>query len=126
MSSLLVTASVLFTVALVFYSVGVWAERISKRLKPWHAIAFFLGVVADSAATAYMSQYAGGFVYNAHSFIGAFALLLMIFHLVWAILVLRSANEKALTTFHKFSVFVWLIWMVAYLSGVWMGIQRIS
>ena len=126
MPQTLLIASSLFTAALFFYSVGVWAERISKRLKPWHAVSFFLGVVTDTLATGYMTKYAGRFIFNTHSFIGAAALLLMIFHLGWAVIVLRSKDEKALTSFHKFSVFVWLIWMVAYLSGAWLGMQRIG
>lgn len=121
---MLIIATSLFTAALIFYTVGVWAERISKRLKPWHAVSFFLGVVTDSLATGFMTRYVGHFVYNTHSFIGALALALMIFHLVWAILVLKSANERALTNFHKFSIFVWAIWMVAYLSGAWIGMER--
>ncbi len=126
MPSMLLLATIFFTIALVFYSVGVWAERISKRLKPWHAGAFFLGVVTDSLATVFITKHAGHFVYNAHSFIGASALLLMIFHLIWAVIVLKTGSEKALTNFHKFSIFVWLIWMVAYLSGAWLGMQRIG
>ena len=126
MPQMLMLATVFFTLAMVFYSVGVWAERISKRLKPWHAVSFFLGVVTDSLATVFITKHAGRFLFNAHSFIGAAALGLMIFHLVWAIIVLRGKDEKALTNFHKFSIFVWLIWMVAYLSGAWLGMQRIG
>lgn len=29
-------ATIIITAALVFYSIGVWSERIQGRLKPWH------------------------------------------------------------------------------------------
>lgn len=123
MPQTLMLAMSFFTIALLFYSIGVWAERISKRLKPWHVVMFFLGVVTDTLATGFITKYSGRFVYNAHSFIGVLALALMIFHLVWAIKVIRSGTEIAIVNFHKFSIFVWLIWMTAYCSGAWIGMH---
>ena len=41
METFLGTAIVSMTLALVFYSIGTWAERIEKRLRLWH-IVFFL------------------------------------------------------------------------------------
>lgn len=35
MSPLLITSTILITCALLFYSIGVWSERISKYLKTW-------------------------------------------------------------------------------------------
>ncbi|MBL1422211.1 MAG: TIGR03987 family protein [Alphaproteobacteria bacterium] len=125
MPTLALYAAILFTLAFLFYTIGIWAEYFSKRLKKWHAIAFFLGVIADTVATGVITKYVGGFVYNAHSIIGMIGLILMIVHLIWAVIVLRSKNEIALSNFHKFSIFVWAIWMMAYLSGVYMGIQNL-
>ena len=117
--------AILFTVAFFFYTLGVWAERFAKRLKPWHAVAFFLGVVADTIATALMAAYTEGVLISAHSIIGMLGLILMIIHFFWAVMVLRKNDEKALTSFHRFSVFVWGVWMVAYLSGIYVGIQQL-
>ena len=126
MPPLAMYAAILFTVAFVFYSTGIWAEFFAKRLKPWHAGAFFLGVVADTSATALIVEHVGGFLINTHSIVGMLGLILMIVHFVWAAIVLRKGDERALTNFHRFSVFVWGIWMMAYLSGVYIGIQRIA
>lgn len=125
MSDLVMYGAILFTVAFVFYSLGIWAEFFTKRLKSWHAVAFFIGVVADTWGTWFMVEYVGGFLFNAHSVIGVIGLALMILHFIWAVVVLRLANEKAITTFHRFSVFVWAVWMVAYLSGVYIGVQLV-
>lgn len=125
--------AILFTAALVFYSIGIWAEFFVKKLKPWHAVAFFLGVVADTAGTWFMAEHVGGILINTHSIIGILGLLLMILHFGWAVIVLVRCNitrqgakaERALYSFHKYSVPVWIIWMGAYLSGVFLGIQML-
>ena len=44
---MMIISTVLITLALVFYSTGIWAERIARRLKPWHLIAFWTGFVFD-------------------------------------------------------------------------------
>ena len=49
--SMLVPAIVLITLALVFYTIGVWTERAQKLLKPWHAVFFGLGLAADASGT---------------------------------------------------------------------------
>lgn len=33
-------STILITLALVFYTIGVWSERIAGRLKGWHLIFF--------------------------------------------------------------------------------------
>jgi hypothetical protein len=37
------------------------------------------------------------------------AILLMLFHAIWAAIVLVKKNEKMIINFHKFSIFVWVI-----------------
>lgn len=36
-------ASIIISAALVFYSIGVWSERIQGRLKTWHLAFFYTG-----------------------------------------------------------------------------------
>ena len=50
-------SALLITLALVFYSLGVWAERIVRYLKPWHVIAFWTGFGFDVAGTLAMSAF---------------------------------------------------------------------
>ncbi len=124
--SLAIYASILFTIAMIFYSVGVWAEHIAKRLKKWHIYAFLLGVFTDSAGTIFMMLNSKGVLINPHTIIGAIGLILMVFHAFWAIIVLAKKQENLIVQFHKFSLFVWTIWMVAYFSGAYEGMQRLS
>ena len=39
------------TSALIFYTVGVWSEKIQKVLKPWHLAVFWTGFVFDTIGT---------------------------------------------------------------------------
>jgi uncharacterized repeat protein (TIGR03987 family) len=125
MAPILIIAVVFFTLALIFYSVGVWNERLSKRLKHWHVHLFLLGVITDAIGTWLMFENLGYIKFTPHTVSGFIAFFLMVFHYFWASLVLKRNNEEQLTSFHKFSVFVWAIWMVSYLSGMVLGIQRI-
>ena len=54
------SASVVITLALVFYSIGVWSERFQGRLRPWHLAFFWAGLVCDTVGTGMMLDYAGG------------------------------------------------------------------
>ena len=75
MSSLTVAASTLITLALVFYSLGVWAERISRYLKGWHVAAFWTGFAFDVAGTTAMEPMKPGFDWSSsHTITGQIAL----------------------------------------------------
>jgi len=120
----LLYAVILFTVALVFYTTGVWAERLGKRLKPWHVVMFSLGVAADALATWLTYNFIGGIVYTPHAIFGFIALILMTFHFLWATWVISRKNELIISRFHHFSIFAWGIWMASYLTGFVLGIER--
>lgn len=110
------------TLALVFYSIGVWSEKIQGVLKKWHLSIFWLGLIFDTIGTTLMSKIAKtGFVLNFHGITGMAAIILMLFHAVWATKVLIQDNEKSKSDFHKFSIFVWIIWLIPYLSGAIFG-----
>lgn len=107
--------------AFAFYTVGVWSAVLSHRLKPWHALLFWLGFSSDTAGTELMRQMAGGFRWGFHTATGGLALLLMLLHAVWATTVLVRGNEARLRTFHRTSVVVWLIWLVPFVTGLILG-----
>jgi uncharacterized repeat protein (TIGR03987 family) len=109
-------AGIIITSALVFYSIGVWGERIQGRLKPWHLVFFILGLVCDTWGTGLMFEFVGGMQFDLHGISGLLAIILMFVHAVWALVVLLRRDETWLTNFHKFSLFVWLIWLVPYFS----------
>lgn len=107
---------VVINLALVFYSIGVWSERFSGRLKTWHLIFFWLGIICDTWGTGLMFEMAGGLTYDVHGLTGLLAIVLMLIHAVWATVVLIKKDEKLIVSFHRFSVTVWLIWLIPYFS----------
>jgi uncharacterized repeat protein (TIGR03987 family) len=116
------TATIIITIALLFYSIGVWSERIQGRLKPWHLAFFFLGLISDTWGTGLMLDFAGGLTSDIHGITGLIAIILMLIHAVWAGVVLLRKDEKAIQNFHKFSVVVWFIWLIPYFSPMFFGL----
>ena len=51
MNMLMVLSTTLITLALVFYSTGIWSERFSRYLKGWHVAAFWTGFMFDVFGT---------------------------------------------------------------------------
>jgi uncharacterized repeat protein (TIGR03987 family) len=121
LSPLLQFAVVFMLAALTLYSIGVWSERFAHRLRPWHLAFFYGGLVCDAIGTDAMRRLVGGVHFNAHGITGAFALLLMAAHAVWATRVLVKNDQRAIATFHSISVFVWTVWLVPFVSGVAMA-----
>lgn len=117
MTSDMMLSTILITLALVFYTIGVWSERFAGRLKGWHLIFFWGGLVFDTAGTGMMMDSAGGLTFDIHGVTGVLAILLMFVHAAWASMVLIRKNESAIANFHRFSVLVWIIWLVPYFTG---------
>ena len=110
------TASIIMAAALIFYTIGVWAERLQGRLKWWHLVFFVLGLICDTWGTGLMFEYVGGMTFDVHGITGLIAIILMFIHALWAFIVLLRKDEKAIQNFHKFSIVVWLIWLIPYFS----------
>ena len=109
-------AVIVINLALLFYSIGVWSERLQGRLKVWHTAFFWLGLVCDTLGTGMMFDYVGGMSYDIHGFSGVLAIVLMLIHAIWATIVLVRKDERMIANFHKFSIAVWLIWLIPYFS----------
>ena len=126
MSTPLIISTILITLALVFYSLGVWSERIAHYIKPWHVAAFWTGFMFDVTGTWAMHLIANGplDLRAPHTLTGQIALWLMLGHALWATFVVRKGSEAARTGFHRYSIIVWLIWLVPYFGGMYIGMTR--
>ena len=109
-------AILVINLALLFYSVGVWSERLQGRLKVWHTVFFWMGLICDTWGTGLMFEMVGGMSWDIHGVSGVLAIVLMLIHAVWATVVLVRKDEKMIANFHKFSLVVWLIWLIPYFS----------
>ena len=126
MTPLLMKAVIAITLALIFYTIGVWSEHRAKVLKPVHLAFFWLGLCMDTAGTLMMSKLAdgsGGGLMRAHGITGMIAIILMMIHAVWATVVLIRKDERAMHDFHRFSIAVWVIWLVPFVIGMMMGMR---
>lgn len=122
---MLIYAIVFINLALVFYTIGVWSEKKQGVLKKWHTAIFYVGLIFDTLGTTVMSKIAGkGFELNFHGITGLLAIILMLFHAAWATAVLVKGDEKSKANFHKFSIVVWVIWLIPFLSGAIFGMTR--
>ncbi|HKI55030.1 MAG TPA: HsmA family protein [Anaerolineales bacterium] len=109
-------AVIVINLALLFYSIGVWSERLQGRLRVWHTVFFWMGLICDTWGTGMMFDYVGGMTFDVHGISGLLAIVLMLVHAIWATYVLLKRDKKMIVSFHKFSVFVWLVWLIPYLS----------
>jgi len=116
------TPMIIITLALIFYSIGVWSERFQGRLKAWHLVFFWLGLVCDTWGTGLMIEMAGGLTADVHGITGVIAIVLMLIHAIWATIVLARKDERWIMDFHKFSVVVWFIWLIPYFSPMFLQI----
>jgi len=114
------------TLALVFYSLGVWAEKIARYLKPWHVVAFWTGFLFDMVGTWMMHRLADGSfdILEPHTMTGQIALWLMLIHATWATIVVKMKKESARKKFHTYSIIVWLFWLIPYFGGMYMGMTK--
>jgi uncharacterized repeat protein (TIGR03987 family) len=99
-----------------------------NRAKPkhWHVIAFWIGFTFDVSGTYAMHLLAKGpfDISEPHTLTGQIALWLMLIHAIWATQVVIKNNEKLRTSFHKFSIVVWLIWLIPYFGGMYLGMNQ--
>ena len=126
MSPILMKAVIAINLALIFYTIGVWSEHRAKLLKPVHLACFWLGLCMDTAGTMMMSKLTSGTtggLSGVHGITGMIAILLMMIHAAWATVVLLRKDEKAAHTFHRFSIIVWIIWLVPFAIGMIMGMK---
>ncbi|MFH0991461.1 MAG: HsmA family protein [bacterium] len=123
MSPTLIAASILITLALIFYSLGVWSERLARYLKPWHVAAFWTGFFFDVSGTTAMHFLSENpfDLTQPHTLTGQIALWLMLVHAIWATQVAFKGNEEQRIGFHRYSIIVWLIWLIPYFGGMFLG-----
>lgn len=122
---ILIVSIVAITLALVFYTLGVFSERKRKKLEFSHVIIFWIGFICDSVGTLLLKNMSesndkigSSSVISIHGITGALAIILMLFHATWATVTFLSSNHRRKANFHKFSLLVWIIWLVPYIIGM--------
>ena len=126
---MIIPAVISITLALILYSIGVWWEHKDGILRKIHVVFFILGLICDTAGTTLMSVMARGSdghadtLMSLHGITGLVAILLILLHAIWAIIVMKRNRDEELRVFHRFSLVVWMIWLVPYILGMIMGMK---
>jgi uncharacterized repeat protein (TIGR03987 family) len=129
MSPLLIGAITAITAALVLYTIGVFGERRSGTLSKHNVVLFWCGFVCDTTGTSIMTVIArsgSATGSSLHAISGALAIVLMLVHAVWATVVIVRNDERGRANFHKFSIVVWLFWLIPYVIGILLGTPAIG
>ncbi len=124
MEARMLLSTVLITSALVAYTIGVWSEHLAGRLLTWHLAFFWAGLVLDTSGTGIMFEMAREAGWSLHGLTGLAAIGLMLIHALWATVVLVRKEERAIVSFHRFSVAVWMIWLIPYCTGLFASMGR--
>ena len=121
----LIAAICVISSALVFYTIGVWGERLQKQLKGWHLVFFLAGLCADTIGTGLMEHIAAltHLHDKLHTITGIIAIVLMTIHAAWAVWTYFKGSQKAKEHFNRFSIIVWLIWLIPYCIGIYLGMS---
>lgn len=122
---MLVLSVILINLALIFYTLGVWSERFARYLKSRHVVQFWLGFLFDVSGTLAMHKISDNpfDLLDLHTLSGQIGLWLMLAHALWATRVVRIAREKDLKNFHKYSIVVWMIWLIPYFGGIYISMN---
>ena len=96
MTTLTLISTILISLALFFYSLGVWSERFNKYLLSWHVTSFWIGFVFDVSGTLAMHKLADGpfNILEPHTLTGQIALWLMLVHAVWATWAIKKGSDE--------------------------------
>lgn len=121
----LIAAIAVISSALIFYSIGVWGERLQKGLRRWHLLFFSFGLICDTVGTSLMEHIAVlTHRHNElHTITGFTAIILMFIHAIWAFWTYYKGSPAAKRHFSRFSVLVWFIWLIPYFIGMYIGMS---
>ncbi len=104
--------------AAILYTFAVFKERHKKFLTRSLVVLFAGGFLSDLIGTSIMFIAAKvKFALVIHSMCGYAALFIMLAHLIFALLAINKIRnfEKYFT---KGSIYAWIVWMIAFISGV--------
>jgi uncharacterized repeat protein (TIGR03987 family) len=126
MKPIILISVISITTALVLYTIAIWRNWRIKLLTTAQIVLLWCGLAADMLATQMMGlSIEGDIVWDFHTISGYTGLVLMAILAMTGSVAKWSGNEALLSSFHRFAIPVWIIWVISYLTGVIIGMQRI-
>ncbi|ABQ27451.1 HsmA family protein [Geotalea uraniireducens] len=125
---MLLKAVMFMNLALIFYSYAVFSGR-KEGLHRKHLLVFGIGLFFDYLGTRQMNLFAiaYGKAPEWHNLTGILSLAGMAFHFLLALIATLLQKADAVNrTFHRVSLTIYSLWLVAFASGAISGMMRIS
>ena len=124
-SMILLTSISSITLSMVLYTIGVWRNWRTKLLTGNQLAIFVAALGFDLLGTRMMGMLVeGDIVWDFHTISGYTGLGLMVILVVTGSFAFKSKKKHILTSFHKFALPIWVLWMTSYMSGIVVGLQR--
>ena len=109
-----------FVAALILYSFSIWSHKIIGKLYPRIIWTFGAGLAFDIAGTVLLCvASADRWRFTVHTTSGLVSLFIMTLHFIWALLAIYVGG-KFESYFNRFSVPAWILWLLAFFSGVFL------
>ncbi len=124
MPPLVLVSIISMLLALILYSVGIWTVFLRKRIVAENLYEFVSGLFLDTTGTICMVFLAGELSENLHSLTGFMALGLMAINVIWAGVVLYQKRDSWFKVYRKFSLIIWIIWLIPFFSGMFLGMHK--
>lgn len=119
MNSLLITGSVIVTLALLAYSLGIIAEQRKRKITHFVLVFITIGIILDITATIFMIVGSPNSPFTFHGFLGYSALTVMLIDtiLIWVSYNKNGNNSTVPNKLHLYSRYAYLWWVIAYITG---------
>lgn len=110
----------LFFVALCFYTLAIWVHKFQGTFRAWVIWVFGFGLAADISGTIFLCMaLATAWKLDLHAISGFLSLLIMAVHFMWALLAVMI-GERFEEYFKRYSIIAWCVWMIAFVSGIFL------
>jgi hypothetical protein len=119
MNVLLISGSVIVTLALISYSIGILAEQIGKKVTRRVLVFITIGIILDITATLFMIVGSPNSPFTFHGFLGYSALVVMLMDviMIWRYTITNSIGIALTRSLHLYSRYAYLWWVIAYITG---------
>ena len=119
MKTILIVGTIIVTLALISYSIGVFKERKSKSITKTILAFLSIGLFFDITATCCMIIGSTNSPFTFHGFIGYTGLLAMIIETFLAYRFNMTFGPKATVSrkLHNYTLIAYIIWVAVYITG---------
>jgi len=119
MTTPLMIAVTVVTLALIFYSVGFFSALKKQKISIITPLFYWLGVVCDISSTIIMFILAKGTstFSTAHGIIGIIALILMVGCAIYATIAHRKNIAEITLAFRQHSTIIYILWIIVFITA---------